>query len=336
VLRLQRSGRPVGDFEGETARTWIEREMGAEAWQKLWGPLLGGKFGSRAEDVSMAWLHGKLTQRRRLEGKEARKEMLGYPADSFEPLFGALRSRIEQGGGRVLIDRPVAQLERRHDAAGFTVRAGEPGSFRRGHDPRGFEADPAGEDYDTVVATVPNDVFLQLAGDLVDDAYRARLDSIEYHAALCLLLELDRPLSRFYWTNVADPELPFVGLVEHTNFIDPARYGGRRFLYVANYVEQGHPLLALGPDELLDAYLPGLQKVNPAFERGWIKERWRFTEPAGQPIVTVGYHERIAPLQTGVPGLVLANTTQIYPEDRGTNYAVRLGEDAARAVASAA
>jgi hypothetical protein len=38
-----------------------------------------------------------------------------------------------------------------------------------------------------------------------------------------------------------------------------------------------------------------------------------FAEPAGQPIVTVGYHERIAPLQTGVPGLVLANTTQIYP-----------------------
>jgi hypothetical protein len=29
---------------------------------------------------------------------------------------------------------------------------------------------------------------------------------------------------------------------------------------------------------------------------------------------------------------VLANTTQIYPEDRGTNYAVRLGTDAARAL----
>ena len=33
-----------------------------------------------------------------------------------------------------------------------------------------------------------------------------------------------------------------------------------------------------------------------------------------------------------MPGLVLANTTQVYPEDRGTNYAVRLGEQAAQAL----
>ena len=180
-----------------------------------------------------------------------------------------------------------------------------------------------------MVATVPNDVFLGIAGHLVDDAYRARCEAIEYHTALCLLLELDRQFSPFYWTNIADRDLPFVGLVEHTNLIDPARYAGRRFLYVANYVEPGDPLLALDPDELVDAYLPGIRRIQPAFDRSWIQARWRFAEPAGQPIVTVGYGERIPPLDTGVPGLILANTTQVYPEDRGTNYAVRLGEEAA-------
>ncbi len=50
--------------------------------------------------------------------------------------------------------------------------------------------------------------------------------------------------------------------------------------------------------------------------------------------MTVGYRERIPPLQTGVPHLILANTTQIYPEDRGTNYAVRLGGEAAEALLS--
>src|SRR6185295_9493194 len=101
---------------------------------------------------------------------------------------------------------------------------------------------------------------------------------------------------------------------------------------IANYVEPGHELLGLDPDELVDAYMPGLRKVQPAFDRSWIQERWRFAEPAGQPIVTVGYHERIPPLDTGVPGLLLANTTQVYPEDRGTNYAVRLGDEAVRAL----
>ena len=126
--------------------------------------------------------------------------------------------------------------------------------------------------------------------------------------------------------------MPFVGLVEHTNFISPARYGGRRFLYVANYLAPGDPLLALSPEELLSAYLPGLRKVQPDFSPDWIRARWLHREPAAQPIVTVGYHRRIPPLQTGVPGLVLANTTQIYPEDRGTNYSVRLGTDAARSL----
>lgn len=342
VLLLQKRAKQVAPFEAITAREWIEKRMGRGPWRKIWGPLLRGKFGARAEDISMAWLWSKLTLRRRLEGDEARHEQLGYPSHSWQLLFDALRDAIVAGGGRVLVDRPAMALRR--EGAGdqherFRVTAGAPGSFRAGHDPRGF-AQAGGPDsderYDAVVATVPSDVFAGLLDDDLRGAigrdYLSRLQATEYHTALCLLLELDRRFSPFYWTNIADPEVPFVGLVEHTNFISPQRYGGRRFLYIANYLAPGDPLLALSPAELLDAYLPGLRKVRPDFSPDWIKARWLHREPAAQPIVTVGYHRRIPPLQTGVPGLVLANTTQIYPEDRGTNYSVRLGTDAARAL----
>lgn len=335
VLLLQRRAREVGPFESITARAWIESRMGRGPWLRVWGPLLRGKFGERADDISMAWLWSKLTLRRQLEGDEAREEKLGYPKHSWELLFSALRASVEGGGGRVLVDRPAAALSRGADARGFVVAAGAPGSFRRGHDPRSFAA-TASERYDAVVATVPNDVFLGLLDDdlarAIGDDYLGRLRAAEYHTALCLLLELDRRFSPFYWTNIADPSLPFVGLIEHTNFIDPARYGGRRFLYVANYLAPGDPLLSLSADELLARYLPGLRAVQPSFEEDWIVAKWLHREPAAQPIVTVGYHERIPPLRTAVPGLVLANTTQIYPEDRGTNYSVRLGGDAARAL----
>ena len=328
VLRLQRGGDDVAPFERMTARAWIAQAMGAEAYEKVWGPLLRGKFGDRADDISMAWLWGKLTMRRKLQGKESRQELLGYPRHSWEPLFAELQRRIEAGGGRVLIDRPVKRL-----SAGFELSYGAPGSFRAGHDPRAFEA--AGrERYDAVVATVPNDVFRAMLDVELSADYLARLDGIEYHTALCLLLELDRSFTPFYWTNIADPELPFVGVIEHTNLIAPERYGGRRFLYVANYLAPGHELLGLDADALLERYTPGLRRINPGFDRAWVRERWLHREPAAQPIVTVGYGERIPPLRTGVPGLVLANTTQIYPEDRGTNYAVRLGADAADALLS--
>ncbi len=335
VLLLQKRAHEAGPFEGITAHEWIESRMGRAPWRKIWGPLLRGKFGERAEDISMAWLWSKLTLRRQLEGDEARQEQLGYPKHSWELLFDALRSAIEAGGGRVLIDRPAAGLRR--EGAGFVVAGGANGSFRLGHDPQTFLRGEE-ETYDAVVATVPNDVFLGLLDDdlaaEIGSDYLDRLRTTEYHTALCLLLELDRRFSPFYWTNIADTTIPFVGLIEHTNFIDPARYQGRRFLYVANYLAPGDPLLALTEAELLDAYLPGLQAVQPEFSPGWIVKSWLHREPAAQPIVTVGYHKRIPAFATGVPGLILANTTQIYPEDRGTNYSVRLGGDAARALLS--
>jgi protoporphyrinogen oxidase len=315
VLALQRLANDQAPYERITARAWIEKRMGAAAWREVWGPMLRGKFGARADDIAMVWIWNKLRLRR---GEDAREEHLGYPRRSWEHLFTALQSAIETHGGRVLIDRPAARI-----TAELEVTFGAPGSFRGGHDPRTFE--PAGsERYDRVLATVPNDVFAQLTGLPEPD--------IEYFAALCLLLELDRRFSPFYWTNVADRELPFVGLIEHTNFVEPARYDGRRFLYVANYLEHGHELLSLDADAVIERYTPGLRKVNPAFDHGWIKNRWLHREPAAQPIVTVGYQRRIPPIRTQIAGLYLANTTQVYPEDRGTNYAVRLGDQAAEAV----
>lgn len=337
ALLLQLRGGEVTPYEQRTARDWIRRNMGAQAWDRVWGPLLRGKFGDRADDIAMAWLWSKLTLRRQIKGQEAMGEVLGYPRGGFEPLMEALVDRIEHSGGRVLIGRPAARLERASDGS-FAVTPAAPDSFRVGHDPRAFSAGGEPERYDGVVATVPNPVFEQLLApelaESVGEGYLGRLRSIEYHAALCLLLELDRQFSPYYWTNIADTEMPFVGLIEQTNFVEPRVYGGRRFLYVANYVARDDPLLALSPDELIAHYEPGLRRVNTAFSRDWIQGSWLFREPDAQPIVTVGYRDVLPPLQTGVPGLVLANTTQVYPEDRGTNYAVRLGREAAAAVLS--
>ena len=81
---------------------------GGAPWREVWGPMLRGKFGARADEIAMVWLWNKLRLRR---GEDAREEQLGYPAGSWEPLFEALRDRIEARGGRVLIDRPAVRIE---------------------------------------------------------------------------------------------------------------------------------------------------------------------------------------------------------------------------------
>jgi protoporphyrinogen oxidase len=166
----------------------------------------------------------------------------------------------------------------------------------------------------------------------VGDDYLRRAGSIEYFAALCLLCEVDRQVHPFYWTNVADRETGFIGLIEQTNLVPPERYGGRRFLYVANYLPRDHPLLEFGMEELIGFYEPGLRLANPAFDRSWIKRSWLFREPAAQPVVLPNHRDRMPPYATGVPGLYLANTTQVYPDDRGTNYAVREADEVVEAL----
>jgi len=336
TLLIQRRYRAVEPFEHVSARDWVTRTMGREVWEKVWGPLLRDKFGRYADDIAMAWLWSKLTVRRQIKGKEARQELLGYPRHSWETLFVRLCEAIEAVGGRVMIDRPAVRISAAPDGAGLEVLPGGAESFRRRHDPGSFEADDDAERYDGVIATVPSGVFLDLldpalAGAFEGD-YLERVRGGCYQTAICLLLELDRQFGRFYWTNVADREMPFIGLIEHTNFVEPERYGGRRFLYVANYVEPEDPRLAMDADELFALYEPGLRRINPEFSRDWVLARWLHREAAAQPVITTGYVDRIPSLETGVPGLILANTTQIYPEDRGTNYSVRLGDQAAAAL----
>lgn len=327
ALALQRLVRDPLRYEAVTAHDWIRSRLGERVWRELWGPIMRGKFGARAEEITMAWLHSKWALRR----GEARRERLGYPRGSWEPLLRALSGRIEAGGGRILVDRPVRRIAR--DAEGFAIGAGAPGSWRRGLDPERFES--LGEErYDAVVATVAADLFLRLCDEPLRAAlgadYRRRCESVEHHAALCLLLELDRPFGSAYWTNVLDERIPFIGAIEQERLVGAERYGGRRFLYVANYLAPGEPLVDASTDDLIAAYEPGLRALAPDFSRDWIRSAWRFAEPHAQPLVTLGYRDRLPPLQTPIEGLILANQAQIYPEDRGTNYAVRLGAEAAR------
>ena len=330
VVLLQKRAHDVRPFEPLTIKEWVERRMGRQAWTKVWGPMLRGKFGDKADQISMSWLWAKLRNRRQTSGEEAKGEKLVYPRGSFESIFKRLEQRIVEQGGRVLIDSPAARLSQAEDGA-FLVRPGAPNSFRRGHDPRTFDVAGEPERFDAVIATVPTDIF----GQLLDPGLRAavgedwftKAEAIEYYAALCLLLELDRRFHPFYWTNVADEDMRFIGLIEQTNLVPPEHYGGRHFLYVANYLPLDHELLSLELDDLLAVYEPGLRRVNPAFSRDWIRQSWLFREPAGQPVVLPNYPQRMPPYETGVPGLLMANTTQVYPDDRGTNYAVREADE---------
>ncbi|HUS81954.1 MAG TPA: NAD(P)/FAD-dependent oxidoreductase [Dehalococcoidia bacterium] len=296
-------------YEGITAQDWIKKWAGKRNYDVVWGPLLRGKFGSRAGDVSMVWFWGKIFLRFASRGGGvSQKEQLGYLMGSFGLLIDALADRLKDAGARIEAGRPVERvLVEDGRATGLQLAGGE--------------SVPC----DAVIATVPNAAFLEIAPFLPDD-YAGLLRKVQYQWASTLVLTLKQSLSPIYWLNISDPEIPFVGAIEHTNYIEPAQYGGLNVLYLSNYVEETSPVVGMSIDEISDYYLPHLTKINPAFSRDWIIDRWLFKDPAGQPVITTHYGASIPSHETPVSGLYLANTTQIYPEDRGLNYSVRLGD----------
>lgn len=305
-------------FEGVTAKDWLVRHMGQRPYEVIWEPLLRGKFGEYYDQVSMTWLWGKIYLRVASRGKDLHKERLGYPMGSFGEVFDVLGKRIADQGGDVHISAGVKRVVVED---GFAT---------------GLEVELPGEapeiiSYDAVIATTPSYVFTRLVPPLPDD-YREKLEGVQYLSAVLMILVLDRPLTSKYWINVADTDLPFVGIIEHTNMIDKSLYGDRHIVYFSNYPTRESSLYQKSAEELLEEFVPHLRKINPDFDRSWILEYHHHKVDGAQPIIGVNYGRRIPDHRTPFKNLYLANTTQIYPEDRGTNYSVRMGKQVARMV----
>ena len=125
---------------------------------------------------------------------------------------------------------------------------------------------------------------------------------------------------------------PFLALVEHTNYIGREHYGGDHLVYLGDYLAADHEHFRLSKEELLERFLPSLPRFNPDFRPEWIKESWVFKTPYAQPVPFVNHSRNIPDVKTPLPGLWLASMSQVYPWDRGTNFAVEIGRRVARRV----
>jgi len=284
-------------FEGQTAVEWIEKWMGQQTYEVVWRPLLESKFGEHYREIAMPWLWSRVY---------CRSLALGYLRGGFHQLYIALYDRVQALGGDVRTGQAAERIEA---AANGRVRVVVGGSAL---------------EFDRVICTLPTRLFMKVTAGL-PEAYRNQYDWGDFLGAHCVVLSLDRKLSDVYWLSVNDPGFPFLVAVDHGNFMPLEDYGGQRLMYLGNYVPISDRRFTMSDQEVLDWYLPHLAKINPSFDPSWVKDAWVFKTPFAQPIVTVDYHHHIPPHETPIPGLFLANMFQVYPQDRGQNYSIRMG-----------
>ena len=286
-------------LEQVTAHQWLSRAVGERAYQAFWQPLLEGKFGDYYPEVNMAWFWARLA---------ARTPKLGYFRGGFQGFLDVLAAKVAALGGQIHLSSHVRGV---YPEADGRIRL-----ELRGNQPI----------FDRVLATC-GPQMLQARTPALPAAYAADLDQLKSMGAVVIVLALHQPvMPPHYWINIPKREgFPFLAFVEHTNYVDKVHYGGDTIVYCGDYLPPGHPHFDMSPDALLDKFIPGIQKLNPDFDASWIRKYWKFSESYAQPVPFVGHSKHILPLQTPVPNLFMANMSQVYPWDRGTNYAVELG-----------
>jgi protoporphyrinogen oxidase len=325
ILALRARGvkdwRPLEDL---TAKEWLVRLGGREVYRVVWEPLLNGKFGPFASSISAVWFWNKLKLRGGSRDR-AGAEMLAYYRGGFAALADRLAEEVVRLGGVIRTGEAAVALQVREDTV------------------TGVETTRGVVSGDAVLATTALPIFADLVGPHVDESYVKRLRSIDYLANVCLVLELDRSLSSTYWLNVNDPGFPFVGVIEHTNFEPASTYGGRHIVYLSKYLPEDADLFRMSDEEVLEFCVPYLERMFPEFRREWILGAHVWRARFSQPIVVRHYSRLIPEVRTPLAGLYLSTMAQVYPEDRGTNYAIRegrrigvqIGESLRRAVADA-
>jgi protoporphyrinogen oxidase len=302
-LRLTNNWRLL---ERVTADAWMRKWAGRSVYEKMWLPLLVGKFGPYFDKVNMAWMWARL---------KARSTRLGTFEGGFQAFADRFAERLRSQGVEIKLGAQVKSI-RPEPGRGLIVETGAPQAF------------------DRVLATTSPSLMAKLCRDL-PASYLEGLLGLKSMGAVVMVLSLKEPLSKqgYYWFNLPkESGYPFLALVEHTNFVPPENFGGDHILYAGDYLEVGHEYFSLSDDELFQRFLPAFQKFNSAFEPGWVKKMWVFKTNYAQPVPLVNHSQNIPAIQTPIAGLYFASMSQVYPWDRGTNFAVQIGRRAAKMI----
>jgi protoporphyrinogen oxidase len=285
-------------LEKHTADSWLKKWVGPRVYNAIWRPMLVGKFGERnLEVVNAAWFWARV---------KARTTRLGSFEGGFQRFLDALADNLRRRDIDIRLNTAITGIRRQDGILSV-------------------ETDAGAESYDAVISTSSPALMAKIAPDL-PDSYSAALRELKSMGAVVLVVTLDRSLSPYYWHNLPkEAGFPFLALVEHTNFMDREHYGGDTIIYCGDYLETDHEYFSLSKEELLDRFLPSFKRFNPDFDRGWVKDAWLWKTAYAQPIPPVNHSKNIPPLRTPVPGLYFASMSQVYPWDRGTNYAVEIG-----------
>jgi protoporphyrinogen oxidase len=301
------------ELENITAPDWLVKKFGPRAFQVVHRPLIELKFGAYMNRLSASWIWARFHRIGKSRTQWTQRERLGYLDGGMHVLISRLGQHIAATGGEIHADTAVERIVVENGAVRGVI-AGE-------------KMYPA----DAVISTIPS-VALRRIVDHPEDEYFEILKNIDYIGVMCALLRLKQPISRFFWTNISDPEIPLAGVIEYTNLNPCPALNGSSIVYLPLYLPATSARYAVSDEDLLREYVGYLKTVRPDFDESWIEDWSVFRDDYAQPICEVGFTKYIPPIISSLPGLFVTDSSQLHPEDRTVSNSINLGQRSATIV----
>lgn len=292
-------------YEKQTAEEFLKKTMGTGIWNNLWGQMFKKKFGKYSGEVLASFIWARFKKR---------TKKLGYPTHGFQNFINYLEKINKENNVVINKKEEVGNIKKTKE--GYLINSGG--------------KDKEEEIFDAVISTLPTPVLIKAAKDLLPKEYVEKLEKLKYLHAVNLIIETDIPLfKKSYWANINIKEVPFMVIVEHTNFINKKHYGNNHILYIGNYVEENSALYNMKKEDMVKYFLPYLKKINSSFSLKNSKS-YIFRSPYSQPIFDKTFINNKPDFKAPIDNFYIANLDMTYPYDRGTNYAVKLAKEVSK------
>ena len=302
-------------LEQQPVGEWLKGLSGERTVRHIWSPLLRAKFDGDFSQVPATYIWSRLVRTTDTRTKGGSQEMMCYFPGGYQELIDALAASVRAKGGEIITGATVEQV-RVADGRVLGLRVG-------GQD----------LDSDSVVITAQTPIARRLLppeAATVSERW-GRLEG--FLGIVCMLLVLRRSLTPYYTLNITDERIPFTGVIETTNLIDPRHVGGYHLVYLPKYVAPGSSYATMPDDELRPAFLGYLRRMFPDLRDEDIAAVRIGRERYVEPLHPLGATDQIPPVASDVQGLYLANTGQIYPQLTNGESVCAFARDVAAEVA---
>lgn len=304
--------RAMTDWQGIehlTAQEWLIANVGQEAYEVIWQPLLKTKFGRYCDRISAPWIWHRIHRLAESRKSILRPEQLGYIEGGSRTLLTALANQIVGRGGEIRTGVSATRLAWAQEKI------------------EGVETTSGYQQAGCVVAAVPLPELVVMLPE--DSQYRRELTEIDFANVGCVRLALNRSVTDSFWVNVNSSATSFSGFIEYSNLNPWRQYGGSEILYVPFYLNPEDQRNQWSDEEFIEAVLTDLAVVQPKFSQSWVRQATVNRDAYAQAICSPHFSEQIPTLRAPIEGLFVLDSTQLYPADRNLSGMIGLARSVA-------